>query len=280
MKDFENEDLKTLSDLGLTNNQIRIYLALLKLGENSKATTIYELSSVPRQDVYRVLVELQELGIVEKIIEKPTKFRAIQPIKAVAIILKQKMCSLLELNKEAEIFAKRATVNYVAHVTSYSQEKDEFVIISGKQAIIQKTQEVMEETKCDIDSILPSSEFAPWAAALEESFNIAKNNRTKIRWIINSPDNLEQITEICNLVHKLRNHQISVKYIVDAPKIKAGIFDKKQAILATSFEGTFAERPAIWTNSPVVIALTRSYFETCWKAGICPKVKKVNPQKK
>jgi sugar-specific transcriptional regulator TrmB len=71
----EKDDFDVLSELGLTKNQIKIYLSLLKLGTPTKAIRIFQVSGVPRQDVYRVLLELQQLGIVEKIISRPSSLR-------------------------------------------------------------------------------------------------------------------------------------------------------------------------------------------------------------
>jgi len=46
------------------------------------AASLFEVSGVARQDVYRVLLELQKLGIVEKIIATPNRFRALPPMAA------------------------------------------------------------------------------------------------------------------------------------------------------------------------------------------------------
>ena len=58
------ENIKTLIDLGLTGAQAKIYIALLYLGPTS-TKEISRASKVARPDVYRALTELQESGIVE-----------------------------------------------------------------------------------------------------------------------------------------------------------------------------------------------------------------------
>ena len=97
---FEVDDFTLLSDLGLSRIQAKIYLALLKLGIDSKAVSIFKYSGVARQDVYRVLCELQQIGIVEKIISKPVRFRAIEPKKAVALLLKKRRTLSLILTRK------------------------------------------------------------------------------------------------------------------------------------------------------------------------------------
>ena len=63
---IKEDDLEVFLNLGLTQNQAKVYLALLKLGMESNASSLFQISGVSRQDVYRVLLELEKLGIVEK----------------------------------------------------------------------------------------------------------------------------------------------------------------------------------------------------------------------
>jgi len=46
-------------EFGLTRSQAKVYLTLVRLGEDSKALTIFRFSNVARQDVYRILTELE-----------------------------------------------------------------------------------------------------------------------------------------------------------------------------------------------------------------------------
>ena len=70
------EDAKTLSGLGITISQGKVYLALLRLKAASRVHTIAKFTDIPRQDVYRLLDELMQLGIVQKTLVKPATFKA------------------------------------------------------------------------------------------------------------------------------------------------------------------------------------------------------------
>ena len=72
----QDEITQVLTDLGLTHSQARIYFALSRSGA-STAKTISTISRVAREHVYEVLPQLQDLGLVEKIIDVPSKFRAL-----------------------------------------------------------------------------------------------------------------------------------------------------------------------------------------------------------
>ncbi len=72
---LEEGKVQTLTELGLTGRQARVFLNLLKC-ESSTARALSMSSDLARQDTYKVLDELQELGLVEREISVPTKFTA------------------------------------------------------------------------------------------------------------------------------------------------------------------------------------------------------------
>jgi sugar-specific transcriptional regulator TrmB len=80
-----NEETQILSGLGLTKSQATIYLSLVKF-ESATAKTLCKESSIARQDIYQALSDLHELGLIERILDKPLRFRA-SPIKNALAIL-------------------------------------------------------------------------------------------------------------------------------------------------------------------------------------------------
>jgi len=87
---MENQHkILTLTRLGLTSNQAKVYLALFRSGL-SNAKGISENSGVARSDVYRVMAALEKLGLVEKIISQPCKFRAISIHDAFDILMERR----------------------------------------------------------------------------------------------------------------------------------------------------------------------------------------------
>ncbi len=260
---FEVDDFTLLSDLGLSRIQAKIYLALLKLGIDSKAVSIFKYSGVARQDVYRVLCELQQIGIVEKIISKPVRFRAIEPKKAVALLLEKKKNTFTDLNKKAEIFVQRATV---IHAKKYfSHEKDSLLLISEKHALIKKCQEEIEKVTKSVEIISPSKEFTKWVTTLNEAFGLAKSRGVQIRWLIDKPLD-QELKTIQYLVSE--NPAFNIKYTEKNLQVKFGIYDGKTSICSIFKEGDFAETPVLWSNSTMIIELAKSYFESHWNKAI------------
>jgi len=73
MANDENTDL--LLGLGLSLNQARVYLTVLKL-EKTTVGQVSKFSKVRREEVYRILPSLEKLGLIERLLGKPTEIRA------------------------------------------------------------------------------------------------------------------------------------------------------------------------------------------------------------
>ena len=97
---LQEETVQTLVNLELTVLQAKVYLALVKLGTSTGRTTA-KAAKVASQDVYRVLTELQEKGLVEKIIAKPNKYRPIPLKDGLSMLLQRRNKQTAELKKAA-----------------------------------------------------------------------------------------------------------------------------------------------------------------------------------
>ncbi len=76
-----------LSDFGLTLNQAKVYVTIAKLGIAS-ISQVSKASKVRREDVYRMLPRLQELGLIEKILDRPAKIRATPAEDGLSILIR------------------------------------------------------------------------------------------------------------------------------------------------------------------------------------------------
>ena len=101
---IETEDVKTLTCLGLTERQAKVYLALLRTGL-SKAEAISKASTIHRQEIYRVVAGLQEMGLVERKVNTPTLFSAIPIGEALKILVQRKTKEFSEIRGKTRILA-------------------------------------------------------------------------------------------------------------------------------------------------------------------------------
>ena len=79
-------DISGLKEAGLTDGEIKVYLALLEIG-SSTTGPIVKKSDISRSIIYQILEKLMQKGLVSKIIkEKTNYFQATEPNKILEYI--------------------------------------------------------------------------------------------------------------------------------------------------------------------------------------------------
>ena len=92
---------KALKALGLTDGEIKVYFALIELGETTTGPVV-DKSGVSVSKVYIILDKLAEKGLVSHILKKKTKyFRAVTP-KRLLDYVNEKQKQLTTLKKDIE----------------------------------------------------------------------------------------------------------------------------------------------------------------------------------
>lgn len=257
------KEVQTLTEFGLTPSQAKVYLTLVSLGGDSKAQTIYKFSKVARQDIYRILNELQQIGLVEKVIAQPMKFKAITLEGATTILLKREERSFSALKSKAKELLEKTNGEITNAVTQ--QVGDRFAIITDLDAIAHRAKDSIANSKQKIDHITPYRELAPWLAYLSDALSNALNRGVEIRWITELPQNLEEFPEI--IQKYLENAHFKFRIALFDLEAKVVIFDKKETIMALSTECKIGEAPALWSDNPCLTSMIAEYFEAIWQRG-------------
>jgi len=92
---------KALRGLGLSKNEVKVYIYLARTGEH-KASDISEALSLHRTETYRILRDLEKRGLVSSVFEKPLKFIATPFEKALDILIETKKMKLNLLEKKRQ----------------------------------------------------------------------------------------------------------------------------------------------------------------------------------
>ncbi len=267
---------QALLHLGLTTSQAKVYIALLRLATDSKGITIAKFADVPRQDVYRLLVELQEIGLVQKTIAKPATFRASPPEEAVDILLRKKLGDFSQLKLEADNFVS----NVKNFFGSYNSEpaisdNEQFTLVSEREALTYRSRILIEKTQVSLNDVTPFSELVPWLTILSKALNDAMNRGVKIRWITEKPQKLTQLPQY--MEQHIKSGRFKLRFIDHAPKAKIGIYDSKEIILGMYTDSAFARSPALWSNNKSLVSIAESHFEASWKSATQIKPEMLHP---
>jgi sugar-specific transcriptional regulator TrmB len=247
-----------LIDLGLTNVQARVYLALVKSGP-SKITGISNISKVARPEIYRNLSKLQKLGLVERIIETPLKYRAVPINEGISLLLQTKTRQYEKVRSEAKILLSTVKME---KPKKKQIEPPQFVLIP-KRTVIERIRTAIENAQLSIDLVLSWKRFSQGIAGVfAESIETAWAKNVKIRFIIESPPESKTEKQLIQFCREKPSTQ--VRFISHYPKATFGIYDKKEIYLIAKSKTGLPGSPALCSNNQRLTSAMEDYFEILW----------------
>ena len=113
------ELVKSLEEIGLTEGEARVYIALLEVGKSSVGPVIKK-SKISPSKVYDVLNRLMKKGIVTSVIGGKTRFYRALPPERLKTLLDDKRNSYNEMLKNQE-----KVLTSLIPVLEFQREKDE-----------------------------------------------------------------------------------------------------------------------------------------------------------
>ena len=135
-------DIEPLRKLGLTEGEIKVYLALIRLGETTSGPIVEE-SGVSVSKVYSILDRLAKKGLASHIVKQKTKhFKAADPQRLLVNLrekeadLKEQEVHLKELIPQLELKKDSATTTETAQV---------FDGLKGIQTARERTLKIMKK---------------------------------------------------------------------------------------------------------------------------------------
>ncbi|WP_136689640.1 TrmB family transcriptional regulator [Halorhabdus amylolytica] len=155
MSDFDDSTLTPqLKRFGLSDTEIRTYLAVLESGE-AKASTIADATGVSKRYVYSVCEELEDQGFVEvndHVV--PTKIRA-KPPEEVVELLSQRL-------EEIEPALKR-------RYSESESRPQRFDVIKSRVTVLKRINEYIDQAERRVAISIPYSHFGRVTEALQDA---------------------------------------------------------------------------------------------------------------
>jgi hypothetical protein len=259
----DNKETQRLQALGLTLNQARVYLALLRAEKQATAKAISVASGLAACDVYRVVPELAKLGLLEVLVASPKEFRAIPPADATEILIKQRKKEVEDLSFTAKKFIEDLHLG----IKSDSSEFPETALIPSGHRATQFGLPKLLATKATLDAVQTNASFRRFVSSNSESLEAILVKRVKMRFVIESVEGLERHDE--NLDSLLRNGFFTIRFAKESIHACVMLHDDTDVFLNTSLDALHS--PSYWSNNPCFVAVVRNYFETMWTNAISAK---------
>jgi len=252
---IQDEHIQTLTGFGLTFLQAKTYLALVKLGK-ADVNTIAKASNVARQDIYRIMPTLQKLGLTEKIIAKPTMYKATRIKEGLSILLQNRKTEIAELQKKTKSLINDFQANNAK--IPFKEEETQFTITSEITRLLKMHINQAQKAQESIDIMIPLISVPLKVTEEWSNFNKALKRGVKIRLITQKPKVETALTVWQALV---KNPLFELKYLAAPINFGMHIFDRKELTVAVSAKKLL---PCLWSNNPHVVELAVSYFNEMW----------------
>lgn len=248
---------RVLQDLGLTDYEIKAYVALLA-NPGSQASEIGRWSDVPVSKIYEVLSNLERKGWVESQHTRPSKYFPKSPSTALqALRLKQEA----ELKSNEEYILGELMPIYEQKAT---QERPDIWIVRGDYNILAKVSEAIDRCKKELLVVVPGAlnEVIDFVIPTLDSI---KKSGIKVRLLMSvdaGGKSVDKISELAEL--RFRENMFGGGVIVDAREV---------VLLLGGSPDSPGSALAIWSDHAGLSAFAKSYFEFLWAEALPRKPK-------
>jgi sugar-specific transcriptional regulator TrmB len=259
---YDNYHLQTLIQIGLTPNQGKLYLALLRIGK-ATGTVISKETGLARQEIYRILNELHARGLVEKIISVPTEFQAV-PIKEGISVLMMEKAQELEQTKER---IHSLIDEYTVMKGTTTQKEYKFLMIPPKKLSHEAREQMFEKSKQTLQLISTTKRFSQGISHFFDIWEQTLKRKVYVRVIIVGEESKFNDSPRLRLLQRYPN--FAVKF---ASKSSPGllIVDETEAIVTLHPKGDLGASPVLWTNHPEFLSIYIEFFANLWKKTKAP----------
>ncbi|NIO37172.1 helix-turn-helix domain-containing protein [Candidatus Bathyarchaeota archaeon] len=248
---------KNLRRLGLSKNEVKVFLYLARTGEH-KASEISEALSLHRTETYRILRDLEKKGLVLSVFEKPLKFIATPFDKALDVLVDAKKMKLNLLEKK-----KDGLVSIWLSLPQPEMEprrKEVFQVLEGEEQISSKAEEILDNVKKEAFIFISEHTIASFyhSGILDKLEKMSRSN-VEVKLLTNySPKSCFFIEKI-----KLKKAKYSVSEIDDELPTFV-LVDDAQILLLIRKDGGNKKVAALWTNYVAFIRALKALFLELW----------------
>jgi len=249
-------DIDLLVELGLSKTQAKCYLLLLNMGK-TEAKTLAKQANIPRQAAYRILEELQEKGLIEKMVGARYEFKAIDIDESISSMLRKKAAYYLETAQKVTELIQR----YQSQEKLCTNKEYQISILESKDAIIKKNKRLIENSQEIIYSIQNWQCWFQMIDVYAEPLEDALQRGVKYHVIIDKEATKIVIPKALKFLTNRENVEVRVQ---DNIRVKAMLFDNNFGCFSFYPDKAILEAPVIVTNHPSLLVCFQDHFAKLW----------------
>ncbi|MCS7115650.1 MAG: helix-turn-helix domain-containing protein [Nitrososphaerota archaeon] len=247
---------RALRGLGLSKNEVKVYVYLARTGEH-KASEISEALSLHRTETYRILRDLEKRGLVSSVFEKPLKFIATSFERALDILIETKRMKLNLLEKKRE-----SLINLWLSLPKPEVElerKEVFQILEGEEQISLKADEILDKAEREILVFISECDITNFyhSGFLDTLERVSKNGVNVQLLTFYSP-------KTCFFIEKTKLKKSRYLRSSSGELPTFLLADNAQLLLLIRKENGKKKVAALWTNYDAFIKALGTLFNKLW----------------
>jgi sugar-specific transcriptional regulator TrmB len=264
--EFKESGFSVFTRLGLTIRQAQVYLANAQLNP-STAAAIAKNVQADRAEIYRALIKLEKLGLIQRYITNPVTFKALPIDEAFEILLQKDAEKHREIEKQANRFLQSYNKNH--NREKPSQEDPQLNLTTGQKVLSRQYVSHLKKTNTSLDFMMNWEFTLQWLSKHFDDVLRTIKRGVKMRCISLIPEGTKMPK---NILHLMETGFFEIK-IVSVPKAAGiDIWDKKTVFFL--FPATLNEFKVLRITDPGVIELAQDHFNLKWQLATTPRWRK------
>ena len=265
--EMDKKAVEALTSFGLTEYEAKVYLTLVLKGVQ-KASTLADMSDIPRPHVYSVIKLLHEKGLIIIIPEKVTKYQALPLDVALNKLLEERMESIRSLEN---IGKELASMVREKGAPGEASDGEKVQLYSGRWAIVDLIHKMMSRANASCEIITNDKSFVLTAGAYEPDLAGMDKKGVQSRFLLPvERDTLPMIDSMSRrAVIRHLDSMDNLTLDVDASANtfpRGGDTDDSEVRFVRAPPGG-GDESAIWTSQKEMARMIRLMFRHMWSSA-------------
>jgi len=256
----EEEVMPLLEDYGLTEEEARVYVGVLRIG-TGKVSEISHFTNTDRVKGYKILENLRSEGYVTSTLSSPILFSANDPKTTFDTILTKKKSGIQRLEKN-----QSRLIENLEKLKGHSAEANlpKLSVISGRDNIYNQIKKIIDETKDEMYLVTSTSDLIRmYYTDIPEAIKKALKRKVEIK--------LMTEFEVSDKTDCVKNLGLNYFKVAKLPSQGRIVCNSSQIIMSGYTSKTSrihaSDDSALVTNSDEITGNMQSLCKFMWKMG-------------
>ncbi len=240
--------------------QARIYFNLAKI-QSASAKDISRVTKVAQTDLYRIIPDLEQLGLVERKIGKPVTYEATDIITGLSILRKRNEYAYSENARKIDTLIKKSKNIFGNTKAEPVFDSIDFKVISSVMLLERRFNTLILESK-QCDFLFPTKGLNVLLRSHYTSIKLSLKKGLKIRILVYQNNHDAMSRTVFYRLHKLSTASFFQIKFVDVPiNFGVAIFDNMQVDMNIS---TNSVVPSLYSSNHAFVESVKTLFTTLW----------------